>query len=484
MSGKSDIPMLIDYMSSQNWAMRESTMVQLKEILESHFEGNKLSRDDIAVITAAKREKGTDQRKYDITGRGTAIIPISGVIAKYSRMVNDISQPRGTSIEQLRDQFKNAIEDKKVSQIMLHIESPGGCVDGLADFAQSVFEGSFTKPIVAYIDDLGASAAYWISSQANKVLVNQTGEVGSIGVYTLYVDTSKRAEQLGLKYIIIRSGENKGVGASGIEITESNAAAIKESVDATNEIFLQTILKGRAHAGLTEETLRPLADGRCFVGQVAVANKLADGVMTFDQALDALENNPPALRTESTIVAATAAEENKSNVQDKEPNMADKEKDEAAAKEQEKTIAAERERIQGISAALEGDGFKDLRTKAINNNMSITEAKAAAFDVAGELHTKDMAAVNDKLTEANARLDAIKAGGEEDLTAAEATDDPDKKTDAAGDAGTAEAYTAAVDELVTAGKHTKGQAYKAVAKKMPRSHEAWKELQVKPPSKK
>ncbi len=471
-------PTAIQYLTSQFWSLQPEMMTQMSDILDRHFRGEKLSADIVADIVAERDAKGSNDRTFHVTGRGTAIIPVSGIIAKHSNMVNGSSQPKGTSVETLRDQFAVAMADRAVAQIMLHIESPGGSVSGLADFAQSIFDATSVKPVVAFIDDLGASAAYWIASGANKIYTNVTGTVGSIGVYCLYVDTTKRAEKLGLKYMIFRSGDNKGIGAPGIEITEGNAASIQENVNAMFETFLGAVLKGRAASGITEDQLRAVADGRCFIGCVAAEHNLVDGIMSFDQALAALESSPPALRTESTIVAAGVADQNNFNEQ-KESKMA-KEKIEAAAIDAEKLAAAaattERDRIVAIGEALPGDTFKSVRDKAIADGSTVDAAKSAAFDVAQTSHAAVIAAKDGEMATAQAKLDAIVEGGT-DLEAAIAADaDLETDTTVSGDDGKASTFAAAVKQLVDDGKEkgvTKGQAMHTAGQKFPDSYAAW-----------
>ncbi|UCE67558.1 MAG: S49 family peptidase, partial [Candidatus Zixiibacteriota bacterium] len=287
---KHPISNLLDYCTSHDWAMRLSVMESMSGIIERHVKGQHLTEAEINAITAETHAACPDHRRIRAvfsSNPSMAVIDISGVIAKHADMVNDISQPRGTSIETLRDEFSKAMADDKIESIFLNIESPGGSIDGLADFASEIFEASFKKPIVAFADDLCASAAYWMASQANIVYASQTSDIGSIGVYTLYVDSTERAKTEGLKFHIFRSGIHKGVGSAGIEITEENQEAIQERIDAKFEIFFDAIMRGRAEAGLTENELREIADGRCFVGEAALDNKLVDAIMTIPQALAA-----------------------------------------------------------------------------------------------------------------------------------------------------------------------------------------------------
>jgi signal peptide peptidase SppA len=154
---------------------------------------------------------------------------------------------------------------------------------GVADVADKIYRAGEQKPTTAFIDDIGASAAYWLASQANKVYANQTAFVGSIGVYTIYIDSSERAKREGFSFHIFRSGPHKGVGEPGIGISEENRSAIQSNIDAAYELFIRAILRGRN--GLNENELRQIADGRSFIGAKAKELKLVDGIATLEGVL-------------------------------------------------------------------------------------------------------------------------------------------------------------------------------------------------------
>ena len=196
--------------------------------------------------------------------------------------------------------------------------------------------------------------------------------------------------------------------------------------------------------------------------------------MTFDAALQALEANPPALRTEQAIVAASVAEEN--NINEQKENTMAKEKTEAAAIEAKELAAAaaetERTRIVAITDALPGDTFKAVRDKAIADGSTVEAAKAAAFEVAQTSHAAASEAKSAELASAQAKLDAITAGGT-DLVAAPANDADDKKVSAtAGDDGKASTFAAAVEKLQEAGKK-KGKAMHIAGLEYPDAYAAW-----------
>lgn len=466
---------IIEYMTDSAWLVEPGMLEQFCHIVERHIAGEKLSDDEIVAATRynADAKPAAAARSFEITPDGTAIIPVTGVIAKYSRMVNGSSQPAGTSIEQLNKQLTEARADGLVKKIFLHIESPGGSIAGLADFADAVYAASFEKPVVAFADDMAASAAYWIGSQANTFYGNATAAIGSIGVYTLFVDSSQRAAQMGLKFHIVRSGPNKGVGAPGVQVSDENIAVIQERIDGLYEMFLAAVLRGRASAGLGAEGLVALADGRVFLGAEAAAGKLIDGVMPLAEALAA---EPPAVReSEYTADGAEGAEGAAEQIED--TNVIETERDVTMKQDEAKTaadveavIAAERTRTAAINEALAGPEFDALRKKALADGSTVDEAKAAAFELSQENRTAETIQLQEKLTESQVRLDAIASDGVEDLTPA-----PDEQGAVEGgqlvDNGQAATFEAAIEKNI-AGGMKRGKAMSQAVVKFPKSYAA------------
>ncbi|HEX5500148.1 MAG TPA: S49 family peptidase, partial [Thermomicrobiales bacterium] len=177
---------------------------------------------------------------YDVAPGGVAVIHLTGPLMKY---VSSLSGGSSTAIA--RRQLRNAVNDDAVASILLRIDSPGGTVSGTADLGDDVARAAKLKPTVAYIEDLGASAAYWIASQARQVFAGRTAIVGSIGAYTVLEDSSAKAEQAGVKIRVVRAGEMKGQGVEGTEITPELLAEVQGLIDALNEHFLRAVAAGR-----------------------------------------------------------------------------------------------------------------------------------------------------------------------------------------------------------------------------------------------
>lgn len=280
-----------EYFSSI-WMMREETLFGLAERCQG-------------MNIALHVEKSTKQASGDLMSGanpvqfedGVAVISLAGPLMK---QVSSLSG--GTSTVAAKKQIRNAAASKEVQAILLRVESPGGTSAGTLELANEVAAASKKKPVWAYAEDLMASAAYWVGSQAQQIFANPTAIVGSIGTYAVIRDLSGHAAQLGVKVHVIRAGEMKGAGEPGTEVTPAMLAEWKRVVDGLNAHFVDGVASGRKHAGLSRKMVDALADGRVYIGQEAVGNQLIDGVQSFEQTLAQL----------TKLVSSTSAGRSKS----------------------------------------------------------------------------------------------------------------------------------------------------------------------------
>lgn len=228
----------------------------------------------------------------------TAVVCITGPMTKYGSCLSV-----GTSTIQTRRQIRAAAGDPDIREILLLVDSPGGTVAGTAELAEDVAAAARQKPVTAYIEDLGASAAYWVASQATTVYSNATALVGSIGTYGVIIDASARAEKLGLRVHVLRSGKFKGAGVPGTQVDEEQLAYWQSVVDAINQHVLDAVAAGRR---LSPPVVRSLADGRIHVGQAAADLRLIDGIKSLDEVFQSISVPKKPRPTASTISPASS----------------------------------------------------------------------------------------------------------------------------------------------------------------------------------
>lgn len=241
-----------------------------------------IQREDIRAHMAERRPEITSALTT-VPGRGgknVGIIRMSGLLMKGQSSLG------GTSTVQLRRDIRQAVSDPGISGILLSIDSPGGTAPGTADLAAEVRAATRKKPVWAHIDDMGASAAYFVASQANVIYANEPSAlVGSIGTVQVVVDSSAKAEKEGVKVHVISTGPMKGAGMPGAPVTDEQLAHVQSLVDGMQTGFDEAVKSGR---GITSAELANVRTGAVFLARDARGLKLIDGIKSLDQTLSAL----------------------------------------------------------------------------------------------------------------------------------------------------------------------------------------------------
>lgn len=233
----------------------------------------------LAIHAASKRSDEDPGPGYAVE-RGIAIIPISGTMMKAE------SKYGGTSTVATRRAIRAAVNDPKVSGIMMAIDSPGGTVAGTHDLADDLRRAGMIKPTAAHTSDLMASAALYVGSQAGRLSAGAAAEVGSIGTVAVVEDSSEQAEMMGVKVHVVSTGQFKGAFADGAPVTAEHLQYLQERVNDSADMFIEAVAKGRS---MGKAEVRKLADGRVFAARDAKASGLIDEVESFDQAFRSLE---------------------------------------------------------------------------------------------------------------------------------------------------------------------------------------------------
>lgn len=214
---------------------------------------------------------------YLRTQDGIAILSVEGQLTK-----GESSFSGGTSTVRLRQSIRQAVRDEAVKGILLLVDSPGGTVAGTAELAADVAAGAKVKPTHAHIEDLGASAAFWIASQASRVTAAPTSLVGSIGTVAVVEDSSGQLAKEGVVVHVVSTGPYKGAFTPGSPVTEEQLAYLQSYVDGLNEHFIAGVAAGRR---MTADAVRKVADGRVHLAADAARMGLVDAVRDQDQAM-------------------------------------------------------------------------------------------------------------------------------------------------------------------------------------------------------
>lgn len=227
-------------------------------------------------------------RTFRIEG-GVAIISVVGSLVNRGAWIGAYSGT--TSYEGLAKQVGDAAADPKVKAIILDLDSPGGEATGMFTLAAKVAEVAKVKPVVAVVNDMAASAAYGIASQATEIVVTPTSVVGSIGVVLTHLDRSGELQSKGIKPTLIYAGSHKVDGNPFGPLSDAVKADLQMEVAKFYDQFVGLVAQGRGDR-LTEQGARA-TEARVFIGQDAIDRGLADRMASFDAVLASLQSSKP-----------------------------------------------------------------------------------------------------------------------------------------------------------------------------------------------
>jgi len=183
------------------------------------------------------------------------------------------------------DQLKKYSDDSSIKAIILRIDSPGGGAAASQEMYDAVrrVRDQKKKMVVASVQTVGASGAYYIASGATKIYANRASIVGSIGVIAEWVNYGDLMRWAKLKEVLFKAGELKDAGDPARDMTPSEQAYLQSLVNDMYGQFIRDVSDGRK---MKYEYIRAIASGRVWTGEQAMSLKLIDQIGGFQAAVD------------------------------------------------------------------------------------------------------------------------------------------------------------------------------------------------------
>lgn len=275
----SRIQALLKAAASMPWAIMPEKLEAICALLELRANGETVPSD----VARAHGARAAARRNVAAAASGgaVAVIPIHGVIAPRMNMMTEMSG--GTSAEQLVKRVQAAMENPQIAAVIFDVDSPGGSVAGIEEAAAQIFAYRGQKPMTAVVNHLMASAAYWIGSAADEVVITPSGEAGSIGVFTIHSDVSGADAQAGIKRTLVRAGAHKAEDAPYFPLSDDAKAAMQEKIDAFYSQFINAVAR---HRGVSADAVKNgYGQGRTLGADAAVKAGLADRIASLEDVI-------------------------------------------------------------------------------------------------------------------------------------------------------------------------------------------------------
>lgn len=243
---------------------------------------------------------GDAEGAYTVDAEGVAHVRVEGPLAQRAWSCWMFG---GDGYDAIESRVRAALADPRSRSLVIEYDSPGGEVAGCgvcADAIRAAADAS-GKPVVSYVGELAASAAYWLASAADAIVTPASGMLGSIGVIATRLEEAPDAE--GRKLHIIKSGARKADGHPLTVMGKEELAATQAKIDALADVFAGAVA---ARRGMSAADVRAL-EADVFIGADAVAKGLADRVGNLSSAVTMARELATTRRSKQAMKAVNKA---------------------------------------------------------------------------------------------------------------------------------------------------------------------------------
>lgn len=319
----------------------------------------KRENEELKSLYALQKESGEISKQNPVLEyRGNAaIINVTGPIFRYANLFTEVSG--ATSTDAIAKAISEA-EQSDVESIIFNFDTPGGEATEISTLAEMIHTS--TKPTIAYVGAMAASAGYWMASAAEKVIISSTGLVGSIGTVAT-IDLSGDDDSL---EIVSSQSPEKRLDAK----TDEGRASIQAMVDKMAQVFINDVATYRKVSA--EHVITYFGKGGLVIGHEAVAAGMADEVGSLENLIKQLEVK--AMKENKTQIIIAEEDFTADFLETKHNALYSA----ILSKGIELGAVAERERIEGVKAQ-SVPGFEDKIESMMFDGKTTAEQAAVAL---------------------------------------------------------------------------------------------------------
>jgi protease-4 len=210
-----------------------------------------------------------------------AIVHIEGTI------IDGDSKPAGmfgggsVGSRTIRNTLEDIIAEDLIDGVIVRINSPGGSAIASDVIWQGLRRVAEQKPVWVSVGSMAASGGYYIAVSGDKIYVDESSIVGSIGVVGGKFARGGLYKKLKINVVEHARGPVASLNSSSRPWNEQEAAMVREKMAEIYDLFTRRVTAGRKGIDLSKT-----AEGRLFTGNKAIGLKMADEIGTLDDAIN------------------------------------------------------------------------------------------------------------------------------------------------------------------------------------------------------
>jgi protease IV len=212
-----------------------------------------------------------------------AVVHIDGPIVDGESTAAGFMGEQSVGSTTVRRALSEIEDEDQIKGVVIRINSPGGSAIASEIIWRGVRRVAEKKPVWVSVGNMAASGGYYIASSGQKIFVNPSSIVGSIGVVGGKLAMGGLYEHLKVRVVPRSRGPMGGMLGSVASWTDEERSLVKRKMTETYDLFTKRVTQGRPGIDLSQT-----AEGRLFTGDRAVKNKMADEIGSLDDAISQL----------------------------------------------------------------------------------------------------------------------------------------------------------------------------------------------------
>lgn len=184
--------------------------------------------------------------------------------------------------DRFTEELRKLRKDDQVKAIVLRVNSPGGSASASDVILREILLTKEQKPVIVSMGNVAASGGYWIAAGGDQIFAEENTITGSIGVFGLLSNIQKIAQDNGVTWDVVKTGQFADIDSNVRPKTEAELAIYQQSVDKIYGLFLSKVADYRH---LPVAKVKEIAQGRVWSGKEALKIGLVDRLGGLEDAI-------------------------------------------------------------------------------------------------------------------------------------------------------------------------------------------------------
>jgi protease IV len=229
----------------------------------------------------------TEKPSHKPTEPTIAVVHIDGVIVDGDSSAGGLFGGEGSvGSRTIRNALEEVRDQDLIKGVIVRVDSPGGSATASEVMWQGIKRIAEKKPVWVSVGSLAASGGYYVAVGGDRIYVNPSSVVGSIGVVGGKMSMGGLYDWAKVKVVGRGRGPKADLFDSSKPWNPAQLALVRDKMTRTFDLFTKRVAAGRKGIDLSKT-----AGGWLFAGQKAIDMKMADKVGGLDLALDDLADH-------------------------------------------------------------------------------------------------------------------------------------------------------------------------------------------------